>query len=107
MTTSQNPSFIGKIGKGVGLFFLGLIGLGVAMQVSAEFVAKPMYPDATAALENLKKQVCFQLKQSGAARLQDDANGLLTEKNFDRNVTAQYRDMDCSKVTVSFTVDFQ
>lgn len=100
-------------GKIITLFILGvtvlpILAVAIVSPVMAGYKPEPQLPLAESQYEVSILNTCLALKQKGNARMQDDANGLLSvdQGTFDRNTTAKYRDMDCSKIKLNVSVDF-
>lgn len=93
----------------LGVMIVPVMVAALASNFYGPDVKQAQLPAAKAREESARMELCLSLKAKGVAKLQDDVNGVLQPadlEGFDRNVTAQYRDMDCSKVKLNVSVDF-
>lgn len=99
----QHKNLLAKAGLGFIALPFAFVAITNAFAGSAYV---PQYQTAHAAYEAQLQALCLQIKTKAAAKLEDDTHGVKFD-SLNRDETAQYRDMDCSKVKIGVTVDFQ
>lgn len=86
-----------------GIIIFGLIFMSTG---NAESKYAPKYKASAAQIEKLLRNSWCPMKRNNAAdKLEDDNHGVKFD-NMNRDQTALYRDMDCSKIKIDILVEF-
>jgi len=95
----------------IGVVVIAILALIIILNSPKAETYSPVFPEAFDKYQALKIELCMSIKEKGRTRLLDDANGFASSDTatfgtWDRQITAKYRDMDCSKVQIIENVLF-